>query len=113
MSMVTFEDIYKIRNVEGVEQYLLVDADGLIKHNHFDSPEKMAQVLFASMKYALSIAKNRFKYIKFARKNNDNLYIFPIGKYCLGVVKQKTINDAAFQDNMIAFLNRLVKMKQS
>lgn len=111
--MITVEDISSVRDVRGVNQYVLVDKTGCIISPPSEFSGKMTKVVIACMEATFPLVKNRFKYIKFFRSNQAHFYVFPVGKYGLGVIKEKTVSDSNFQNEMIRFLSGLVNREAS
>lgn len=109
--MILLNDIFSVAQVEGVDQYILIDNHGTISGHDTKIPEEMADVVKSCMRRIFPMVQNRFKYIKFLLKNNMDLYVFPVGNYGLGVVKKETFSDPVFQENMIRFLSSLINGK--
>ncbi|MCP3873822.1 MAG: roadblock/LC7 domain-containing protein [Desulfobacteraceae bacterium] len=107
--MTLIEKFSQISRIEGVDQYVLVDQIGNIVAHKIDDPQKVAKIVFNLGKNFYSLGKTQFKHVTFSRENQKNFFIFPVGNHCLGVIKQKNINNITLTDNIVNFLNSLLK----
>lgn len=106
--MVNFNDIEQVGQIDGVKAYILVNEDGKIIFQNIEAPEQMAKMISVCLKNGLAVAKNRLKYLYFSRKTKNDIYIFPVGRFGLGVVKHQEMGDIVFAQKIIQFLNDLV-----
>lgn len=107
--MICIDDIVKIADVPGVAGYILVSPDGKsAAHNAVIDPETLAHIISACIQNTLSFAGSGLNFICFSRKNNQSMYLFPVGRYCLGVIKETQAQHHAFIKQIIEFLNHLV-----
>ena len=74
--------------IKGVQGCILVDAAGKIIANDFKAPEGVSKMVASCGQAFASVGGKRFKYASFSRQNNNDILIFPVGKYYLGVVTQ-------------------------
>ncbi len=102
--MSNIERFTSILNVPGVDQYILVDRTGKIFAHAMPEPKKMAEIVSVCGFQSHAIGKDNFRYVVFSRENQENFFIFPVGKYYLGVIKQKNMNNDALAENIIQFL---------
>jgi len=107
--MTILKEFIKISQIAGVDQYILVDQKGNIAAHDIKYPEKIAGMILSCGQNSFAIGKTQFKYIVFSRKNQKNFFIFPVGNYYLGVVKQKSVNNFVLADNIIEFLKGILK----
>lgn len=105
------ERFTSILNVPGVDQYILVDRTAKIIAHAMPEPQKMAEIVSACGFQSHAIGKENFRYVVFSRENQDNFLIFPVGKYYLGVIKQKNVNNTALAENIIQFLKDFLHRK--
>lgn len=105
--MTTLEEFKLISKLTGVDQYILVDHMGKIAVHDIKDPERLSGIVFSCGKNSYAIGKTGFKYVLFSRKNQKNIFIFPVGNYYLGVIKLKNINNDVLADNIINFLQSL------
>ena len=106
--MATLKDFMKISKLPGVDQYILVDRKTKVVAHDIKDPQKIAGMIFSCGQNCFAIGKTQFKYLIFSRKNQKNIFIFPVGNYYLGVVKLKNIDNFVIADNIIKFLKGLV-----
>lgn len=90
-----------------MDQYILTDAKAGIVAHDIKNPEKAAALVFSCGKNSYAIGKSRFRHLIILRENQKNIFIFRVGNYYLGVVKQKNISNEALADNIIKFLKGL------
>ena len=99
----------QISKVSGVDQYILVNQKGKIIAHDIENSEKTADMVFSFGQNSFSINKSKSKYLIFPGKNQEYIFIFPVGNYYLGVVKSKLVDNLALTDNIIKFLKDLGK----
>ena len=109
--MATIEDFMQISKVIGVDQYIFIDHKGNIIAHDIKHPERAAIMVFSCGQNSYGIGKTRLNYVLFPRENKKNFFIFPIGKYYLGVVKEQSINNLDLTTNIANFLNGLLKKR--
>ena len=83
-----------IEEVPGVDQYVWVDASGSILAHDAEAPGQLAQMTVSCAGPLHAMGKNNFKSLCFLRKNQANIYIFPVGNGYVGVIKQESAGDA-------------------
>jgi len=110
--MISLNEFQKIIRVDGVDQYILVNSNGNIAAHKIDAPQKAAEIVLTCGKNSSAIGKARFEHLLFSRENQKNFFIFPVGKYYLGVVKQDNINNATLVGNIVNFLKDLQKRQK-
>ena len=99
----------QISKVSGVDQFILVNQKGKITAHDIKDPERTGDIVFSCGQKSSRIHKSNSKYSIFARKNQKNIFIFPVGNYYLGVVKLENTDDSVLADNIIKFLKDLGK----
>ncbi len=109
--MVTLQDILQIRDIQGVDEYILVNHKGQVMAHDIEQPEQVAKMVLVCAQNSWAIAKTRLKYTIFSRKSKKDILIFPVGNFNLGVVKHQTMNDMIFASKVIQFLNNLLNKK--
>ncbi|MCF6246354.1 MAG: roadblock/LC7 domain-containing protein [Desulfobacula sp.] len=107
--MPDIKNLKKIETLEGVEQYIVTDHDGSIIAKKANTPDTMARIVCLCGKSFHAIGKSNFKHAVFSRKNKKNLFVFPVGKYYLGVIKQKEIENFIMIDAIVNFLTEIMK----
>ncbi len=107
--MPLIKDLDKISTLKGIKQYIVTDRHGNIITQKTDTPETMARIVTLCGKNFYAIGKSNFKSSVFSRKNRQDLFIFPVGKYYLGVIKEKDNNSYALTDTIVDFLTEVMK----
>ncbi len=105
--MVTLEKFNQIINIDGVDQYILVDNNNNIITHDIKNPGKLADIVITCGKNSYAIGKTQFKYLIFSRTCKKNIFIFPVGNYYLGVVKSQNIGNITLANNIDNFLKGL------
>ncbi len=81
-----------ILKIEGIEHYILVRDDGhTLSHNFPETGTLPSIITFNGLNSeALKpiMGLSYFKYMSYTRDNNENLLIFPLGKYFIGISQQ-------------------------
>ena len=109
--MASLEEFILISKVSGVDQYILVDNNGNIAAHDIKNSKNAAKIVLKCGQNSFAIGKTQFKYLIFSRKNEKNLFIFPVGNFYLGVVKQKNVKNLVLTDNIMDFLKGLLKKR--
>ncbi|MCG8640301.1 MAG: hypothetical protein MI862_11210 [Desulfobacterales bacterium] len=100
--------LINLSKVEGVMYHILVDKNGdTVIHNMTDY-KKNAPMIARTWKGAYAIGKSRLKYVCFSRVKENDLFIFPVGNYLLGVIKHENIKADQLADNVLNFIDRLL-----
>lgn len=99
--------ILLVTKIQGVANYIFVDNQGNVIVHNLKDYEQTGKIIAFCGKNALSIGKSRLKYLAFPRKSKEDLFIFPVGKYYLGVIKQKNTTTVKLTNNILDFLNSL------
>ncbi len=99
----------------GFHQFILIDSEGGIIQQEIKPTKPSSSVqpqvqtlanLIITIKNSASvIGKDKFKTFIVSRKNGRNIFIFPVGKFYLGVIKSTNVNETLNIDDQ---LNRLV-----
>jgi len=109
--MAGLEGFKQISRLTGVDQYVLIDQKGRIAAHDIKDARRAADMVYSCGKNLFTIGKTRLRYVVFSRKNQKHIFIFPVGNYYLGVVKQKNMNAFVLADNIIKFIKGLFKEK--
>ncbi len=107
----TLEKFIQISKIAGVDQYILVDQKGNIAAHDIKNSERVARMILSCGQNSFAIGKTLLKYVVFSRQNQKNIFIFPVGNYYLGVVKQTNIDNFVLVNNIIKFLKNLLKTR--
>ena len=107
MTVSDIRHFMKISQVSGVDRYLFADPDGRVIAHNFKTYQSAGRMVALCAKNAQAIAGQRLEYLVFKRQNNQDLLIFPVGKYYLGVIKQSDIPDGEVTGNILAFIKSM------
>ncbi len=84
----------QIKKINGIDQYIIVRQDGNIAAHNMKKPDKTGETVFFCGCSARAIGKDQFRFLIFSRKSKKDLFIFPAGRYYLGVIKDKNTDTA-------------------
>ena len=110
--MANIDPFISILKVPGVDQYILVDRDAKIFSQKITAPETTAAMVSFCGLRAHAVGKSGFRYLVVSRETRDHFFIFPVGKYYLGVIKQKDISNAVLVENILQFLKDNFNQRQ-
>lgn len=110
--MTSLKTFMQIAKLPGVDQYILVDRQGKIAAHDIKTPEQAATMVLTCGLNSEVIGRTRFEQIIISRQNQKNIFIFPVGKYYLGVVKQKQIDNIRLVNHIGKFLDRILNKKK-
>jgi len=103
------EVLSHVKRIEGVDGYILLDGQGKVIacNDDMKAPETFSKMVYACGRSLSSVGKKYFKYASFSRAHNQDILIFPVGNYYLGVVKQAGIRNFKTARAVREFLNVL------
>ena len=97
----------QVPKIKGVARYILADRNGeVVIHNMKGYKNKGSLISFCT-EQAWSIGRGKVHYLVFTRRSGEDLFIFPVGNYSLGVVKEKDIQTVELISSVLEFLNGL------
>lgn len=107
--MVSVEAFKRIARVKGIKSYILVRNDGNIAAHNIDdiAPNPLTTVTLKCGRRCTQLKQSDFKCLLFSKKNNENIFIFPVGNYYLGVIKESIIDEIVLIDNIFDFIRSL------
>lgn len=112
--MSTLHDFSQVKDVVGVEEYVLVRQDGLIMVNDAKDHESLAQLVVLCGSNCDAIKANipsRFQYFLFSRECGEHLMVFPVGGYYLGIVQTSAVASSHVAMTVMAFIRKLVRQQ--
>ena len=109
--MATIKDLIAISKVPGVDQFIFINGKGVVAAHNVKNPESAAIIVLTCGKNSSAISKTDFRYLVFSRKNKNDFFIFPVGNYYLGVIKQSRFSHNTLAENITSFLKKLLKKK--
>ncbi len=92
--------ISDLATIKGVDQFIVTDRHGHIIEQRIRHHERMAQLLSACGSCFSAIGKSNFKYAVFERADQAHFFIFQVGKFYLGVVKQINVENDTLIKNI-------------
>lgn len=107
--MATLKELITISQADGVDQFIFVNKQGTIKVHDIKRPERAAKIVSTCGKHSSAIGKIGFKYLIFPRKNQKSFFIFPVGEYFFGVIKQSSLSDKSLVENVLKLTKELLK----
>ena len=111
--MVTQTEFSRITELPGVKNHLLVKKSGELILTDFPAPEDFAETLVACGREADCLGSSRFTFLLFNRESCEHLFIFPVGNYYLGVIKERDADSKAVADEVIAFIKAVFSVHVS
>lgn len=109
--MATTKDFSRLANIEGVANYILVRNDGYVVSENYDDAVTLSSAIVTTGKYCESLAEDladrRYIFCSIERSSGDNVLVFSLGRYYLGIIKHPTSDAQALSDAIIGFLRTL------
>ncbi len=98
-----------ILQIEGVVNYIFVREDGYtLAHNFENKDELIEMITFSGLNCEAVkpiMGVTHFKYMSYTRENNENLLIFPLGRYLLGISQHAE----AYTPDIVDGIQRLIE----
>ncbi len=95
---------HRISELSGVDQYVLVDSQARVIRHAMTDPEEMAEMVSTCGRCALAVGRARFRHLIFSRTRRNDFFIFPVGKYYLGVLKEKSVSPTELLERVTEFI---------
>ena len=109
--MATSKDFARLGDIEGVANYILVRNDGYVVSENYDEAVALSSSIVTTGKLCDSLADDlsgrRYIYCCVERSSGDNILVFSLGRYFLGIIKHPASDPQALADSIIAFLRTL------
>lgn len=102
--MTEFEAFQTIIQLPGVDQYILVDSQARVIQHAMGQPDEMAEMVSVCGNCARALGQTRFRHLVFSRDRQDDFFIFPVGKYYLGVLKETSVSPSTLLDRVSGFI---------
>lgn len=107
----------RIEQIDGVSNYIVVRNDGQMIIHNLDEPEKLTSLLtfggFNTQAIQKTLGFSQFGYLVYIRPRNQNLIIFSLDKYFLGIVQKMDSNQSRLIEEVGRFLFKLKNQKRS
>jgi len=109
--MATTKDFARLGDIEGVANYILVRNDGYVVSDNYPDAVTLSSSIVTTGKSCDSLADDlsgrRYIYCCVERKSGDNILVFLLGRYYLGIIKHPATEPQVLADSIIAFLRTL------
>lgn len=109
--MATAKDFSKLGDIDGVSSYILVRNDGYVVSENYGEAVALSSAIVTSGEYCDSLAGNlagrSYIYCSIERDSGNDVLVFSLGKYYLGVIKHADTIPGHLADTTIAFLKNL------
>ena len=109
--MATAKDFSKLGDIEGVSRYILVRNDGYVVSENHEDAVALSSAIVTSGKYCDSLTDDldgrRYIYCCVERNSGNNVLVFSLGRYYLGIIKHSDTDPQQLADTIIGFLKAL------
>jgi len=105
--MTTLEEFSKIIEIDCLKQYILIKNNGIILANTMAKAKNIVDFVLACGDNCRALTNYRVMFFMFPRDNHENFFIFSLGKYYLGVVKNQGADDGMLVKKVLTFINDL------
>jgi hypothetical protein len=113
--MASAKDFARLEQINGIARYILARSDGQMLSQNRNGSTKDA-LLFASLiahcgvqcdAMTTDMSGNRYIHLSIERESGDDLLVFSLGQFYLGVFKDADSDRQKVIDNVIYFLKNL------
>lgn len=109
--MATAKDFSRLGDIEGVARYILVRDDGYVVSENYEEAVALSSAIVTSGKYCDSLSDDlegrQYIYCCVERTSGDNVLVFSLGRYYLGIIKHSDCDPEQLANTIIAFLKAL------
>lgn len=109
--MASVKDFSRLAQIDGVTHYILVRGDGQVVSQNMDGADSLGQFIAASGTQCDTLAAdmggNRYIHLCIERESGNDLLVFSLGRYYLGILKHADGQRQEIIDNVIYFLKNL------
>lgn len=109
--MATAKDFSRLGDIEGVSKYILVRNDGYVVSENYEEAVALSSAIVTSGKLCDSLCDDlegrRYIYCCVERSSGDNVLVFSLGRYYLGIIKHSYSDPQQLADTIIGFLKGL------
>ena len=109
--MATAKDFSRLIEINGVAQFILVRNDGSVVSGNFSDPISVASTIITAGQLCDSLSEDlnnkRYIHLCVERSNGENIFIFSLGTYYLGIMKHADSDPAMLSDAVLGFLKAL------
>jgi len=109
--MASVKNFTRLTQINGVAHYILVQGDGQIVSQNSEDAASLAPIVAAGGTKCDALAAdmdgNRYIHLCIERESGDDLLVFSLGSYYLGILKHAESHRQEVIDNVIYFLKNL------
>jgi len=109
--MAIAKDFAQLGEITGVARYILVRNDGYVVSENYEEAVALSSAIVTTGKYCDTIGDalggKRYIYCCIERTSGNNILIFSLGKYYLGIIKHPETDPQILADAIIGFLRNL------
>ncbi|MBN2428252.1 MAG: hypothetical protein JXK94_07950 [Deltaproteobacteria bacterium] len=107
----------RIEQIKGVGNYIVARNDGQIVIHNLENPEKLTSLVTIGGFHSVAIQKtlgfSDFGYLIYIRPQNQNLIIFALDKYYIGILQKIDSNQTQLIEDVSRFLFNLKNQKKT
>ncbi len=109
--MATAKDFLKLGEIDGVAKYILLRSDGSLISGNFEDPGSVSQAIVSTGQlcdnFSQDLSNRHYLHLCVEQGNGDNIFIFPLGAFYLGIIKQAGTDPAVVSESVLSFLKAL------
>ena len=109
--MASVKDFARLTQINGVANYILVRGDGRIVSQNMEDAESLGLIIAGGGTkcdaLAADMGGNRFIHLSIERESGEDLLVFSLGSFYLGILKKAESERQEVIDNVIYFLKKI------
>ncbi len=109
--MASAKDFNRLARIDGIAHYILVRGDGQVVSQNMEDAASLGPVIAAGGTkcdaLAADMGGNRYIHLCIERESGNDLLVFSLGSYYLGILKDEESQRQEVIDNVIYFLKNL------
>jgi len=106
----------RIAQIKGVDQFVLTRQDGQIITHNLSNPEQLASVVtlggYGAQAIQKSVGFSQFRYLVCTRPQSQNLIVFSLDKYFLGIQQKPDTSQAELVSEVSRFLQHILSRRK-
>ncbi len=107
----------RIEQIKGVHNFIVARNDGQVITHNLDEPERLTSLVtfggFNAQAIQKALGFSQFGYLIYIRPHNQNLIIFSLDKYYLGILQKINSNQTELIAEVSRFLFSLKNQKKT
>lgn len=109
--MASANDFTRLAQIKGVTHYILVRGDGQVVSQNMEDAESLGLIIAGGGTkcdaLAADMGGNRYIHLSIEQESGEDLLVFSLGRYYLGILKHEESPRQEIIDNVIYFLKNL------